>query len=606
MNTLLLLSPLLLPLAVAALVLPLARSRPRLGAWITLGTVLAALLLMVGPLHAGAGTCDLPWVGDFRLTLVLTPFRALMMGFLLAFLVLNAIYLTGGIQRVARPWLHLSALHLAFASASAVVMGGNVLTLLIGWEMFLVALYGTILSGGEAAEPVALKALLIGGASDFLLILGLMLYLGLGGPLSMSGAPMATDASPATLASFVLLFLGAGAKAGMWPFQTWIPEAAECMPATGFAALPASLEKMLGVTFLWMLVKEMYVLGPLAQGCLFCFGIVTTFATVIPALVETNLKRALAYTAISPVGFMIAGLATHQALGMAGALMYMLTSATYMSAMFYAADNLEVEAGSATLEAIETRGRRLSLTLAGFAMAFLASIGFLFTGGFLAKEVILESTVHGGHYLVFLLLVVGAILNVAVMVKLLSVLFKGWSRKERGEAPLAQTLPVLTLGALSLLSGVILLWASPRLDAQLEPVVHHGMVGFYASWLIIVSLAIWIFGYVFFYGMRPPGGPRSGTFGQLRRGALLGRAFDLAEAGHFDAYVLATRAIQAVAQTVFLRGERLIDRVGGALISAGGGLSRDVLSTIHNGVYSNYLAWVLAGFALVASLVLLR
>ncbi len=110
-------------------------------------------------------------------------------------------------------------------------------------------------SGGEKAEPVARKALVIGGASDFLMILGLMLFFSLAPDHTMN-ARIAIASNPLAFWSFFLIFLGAGAKAGMFPFHTWIPDAAQVMPASGFAAMPASLEKVLGIYFLFRADKS--------------------------------------------------------------------------------------------------------------------------------------------------------------------------------------------------------------------------------------------------------------------------------------------------------------------------------------------------------------
>lgn len=604
-DTSIFLYPVLLPLVVAAL-MGLLRKAPARMAWVVLATVLLAVLGSIGPILGAKSTYELAWVADFKVSLAIDSFKAVLLGFVALFMVLNALYMTTYLAHVKRPWLYASFVLVAFASANAVVMSRNILVLLIGWELFLAALYGMILSGGEKAEGTAFKALLIGGASDFLMILGLMLYLGLGGALSMDGTPIATDGSFRAFMAFFLLFLGAGAKAGMWPFQTWIPSAAEHMPAPAFAALPASLEKLLGITLLFTLVKSMFAVGHFAQSVMFAFALVTVFAAVIPALVEKNFKKVLAFTAISPVGFMVAGLATNVALGMAGALMYMLTHATYKSAMFYTAGNLEAE----TLEDIQARPKRHAVSVVGFAAAFLAAISFPFTGGFLAKEAILDGAVHHHFYAVFALLVVGAALNVAVMVKLLRVLFHGWSTKEEGDAPTAQTLPVAVLGALSLLGGLVYLKFGHAFDVvtggEIHKAIHHGLVAPFASPLIVASGAIWILGIAFAFAGKEDASTPAATFAPLRSGAVLGKGYDLADSGRFDAYELALQAIHGLAWFVFTYVERMIDRIGLGLIRTVQVFGKGALSGIHNGIYSNYLAWVFVGFTLVAALVLLR
>ena len=327
-----LLLPVLAPLVLAALVPALRKSVRAVAALPLVAAALDAVFFFATPSSA---TLSEPWVGPFRLEFGADPWQRLLLGFVVLFQVMSGIYSLKALQRSKRPALLTASLLVAFASAWGVVTANNVLMLLIFWEMFLVALYGAIQAGGENAERVAQKALIIGGASDFLMILGLVTYLWLGGNASF-GTPLAVGSSKTALVAFVLIFLGAGAKAGMFPFHTWIPEAAEVMPAAGFAALPASLEKILGISFLFTLTNRMFALNGAARSVMLAFAVVTAYVVIAPALVEKNLKKVLALTAISPVGFMIAGMATSEALGMAGALFYMLTHASYKSTMFFA------------------------------------------------------------------------------------------------------------------------------------------------------------------------------------------------------------------------------------------------------------------------------
>jgi multicomponent Na+:H+ antiporter subunit A len=142
----------------------------------------------------------------------------------------------------------------------------------------------------------------------------------------------------------------------------------------------------------------------------------------LPSLVEPNLKKVLALTAIAPAGFMIAGMATSETAGMAGALLLMLTHATYKSTMFFAAGNLEAAAGGTGLEALEGFGRRLPLTGLGFLFAFTAAISLPPTGGFIAKELIFEGLIERHHFVVFAALWIGAVLLMAVFCKIVAVL----------------------------------------------------------------------------------------------------------------------------------------------------------------------------------------
>lgn len=607
-NAMLLALPIALPILVSAAVLPFLRKNASALAWTGLGTVVVTLLASLGLLADASASFHIPWLGLFDLSFGITGWKALLLGFLFFFQILNGIYLLRSITRIPRPWLFTTFALVAFGSACGAILAQNVLVLLIGWELVLVSLYAMILSGGDDTDPLAMKALVLNGASDFLLILGLMVYEHLHGSLHLDATSrMATGASFAAFASFVLMFLGAGAKAGMWPFQGWIPESAEKMPVPGFAALPVTLGKILGVYLLFLICNELFSLNAAAKMVMFVFAIATVFVGIVPALVERNFKKVLAFLTISSTGFMVAGMATSTAAGMAGALLFLLTHATFASAMFYAAGNLEQASGGSSLEAIEGRKEILPYTVLGFLLAFTAAVALPPTGGFLARDFMFRGLLEHQNFLVFFFVWLGAILNTAVVLKLVAVIMSGWKDKIRADLGWTFVLPVLVLGIASLVGGFVL-----DMNADLV----GGVVGFRESdWIrevwhvspvTIASVGVYVLGATLFLALRKPGKPAWSTFHFLRESPVLGRGYQLAEEKAFDAYEVGVKVIQWIANVVFWRFERLIDRVGDWFIATGSAIAKPCLSSIHNGVYSNYLAWVVAGFVLVSALVLLR
>ena len=591
--------PVLAPLVLAALVPALRKSVRAVAALPLVAAALDAVFFFATPSSA---TLSEPWVGPFRLEFGADPWQRLLLGFVVLFQVMSGIYSLKALQRSKRPALLTASLLVAFASAWGVVTANNVLMLLIFWEMFLVALYGAIQAGGENAERVAQKALIIGGASDFLMILGLVTYLWLGGNASF-GTPLAVGSSKTALVAFVLIFLGAGAKAGMFPFHTWIPEAAEVMPAAGFAALPASLEKILGISFLFTLTNRMFALNGAARSVMLAFAVVTAYVVIAPALVEKNLKKVLALTAISPVGFMIAGMATSEALGMAGALFYMLTHASYKSTMFFAAGAFEEKAGSASLDDVRGSGRTMPLLGLGFTFAFVAAISLPPTGGFMAKELIFDGLLSGGHALVLALLAAAAVINIAVFCKLLAVLL-GRTEGPRGETAWTDSLPVLGLGIIAFLTGLIFTSGREAFASHL----HFDEPGWInAAWhvtpLTMASLAIYLLGFMLYLTARRRAASAALTFDGLRASPVLGAGLAMAAEKKFDAYEIGLKVVEFISRVVFRYFERLIDTVSDAIIGWGRAFSRHALSAAHNGVYSNYLAWAVIGLIAVLTLV---
>ena len=593
----LLLVPVVVPLLCAAFILPLFRKNAKAATVLVLLSVLISGLAFAVA-SASAPKISYPWVEAFTLSFSLNGWKTFLLGFVFLFQLLTAVYSLGAVNRLVRPYLYLFALLIAFSSACAVILTDNLLILLVGWEFFLVALYLMIHSGGEQAEPAARKALIIGGASDFLMILGLMLFSHLApGNEMTAGIPIAS--TPLAFWSFLLIFLGAGAKAGMFPFHTWIPDAAQVMPASGFAAMPASLEKVLGIYLLFVLTSQMFVLNAAARTCMFVLGIATVFAAIVPALVEKDLRRILALTAISPVGFMVCGMAVSEAAGFAGALLYMLTHATYKSAMFFSLGNFEDQAGSSQLDRLLGVARGLPLSGAAFFLAFIAAISLPPTGGFMAKELIFEGVLESGHGIVLVLLVLGAILNVAVFSKVLAVLYASGVSRKRAESG-ACVYSALIMGGAAVAGGAVFQPADGLFRAVTgahEPGLLSGVWHF--SILTVVSLAIYALGFLVYAAARMGRKNAAEAFSPLSASPVLGPALRMAEQKKFDGYEIGVNVVTFITRIVFRYVERLIDVVGDSVIHSGRWLLRPLLSGAHNGIYGNYLCWTVAGFIIV-------
>ena len=136
----------------AALVTPLARKNPRALAALPLTVAGLSTLGFLLALGASPLALSSPFAGPFTLAFTLDAWRLLLLAFVCFFQLMTGMYALRSVAGAARPALLVGSLLLAFGSACGVVLTANVFVLLIFWEMFLLALYGSIASGGEQAE----------------------------------------------------------------------------------------------------------------------------------------------------------------------------------------------------------------------------------------------------------------------------------------------------------------------------------------------------------------------------------------------------------------------------------------------------------------------
>ncbi len=292
-------------------------------------------------------------------------------------------------------------------------------------------------------------------------------------------------------------------------------------------------------------------------------------------------------------------MAVSEAAGFAGALLYMLTHATYKSAMFFSLGNFEAKAGSSQLERLLGIGRTMPVTAAAFSLAFIAAISLPPTGGFMAKELIFEGVLEGGHLVVLLLLVVGAILNVAVFSKVIAVLWSPGSGS-RNESTPACLLAAAIMGIAAVAGGLAFQFADGLLS-EVTGAHESGLLAgvWHLSVLTVISLAIYTLGFLMYAMARGGRKNAAETFSPLALSPVLGPALRMAEQKKFDAYDIGVKVVEFITGIVFRYVERLIDVVGDAVIGSGRWLLRPVLSGAHNGIYSNYLCWSVVGFIVV-------
>ena len=158
--------------------------------------------------------------------------------------VYSMVYKTTGAMRNYLSWF-LITLGFSFGA----VLSNNLLLFLIFWGILGLTLYKLIRGNDQASSAAAKKTLIIIGASDGIMILGIAIIWRITGTLNMDEITLPTSDALRTVA-FLALLVGSFTKAGAFPFHTWVPDYTEKAPATSSAYLPASLDKLLGIYFL--------------------------------------------------------------------------------------------------------------------------------------------------------------------------------------------------------------------------------------------------------------------------------------------------------------------------------------------------------------------
>ena len=340
------------------------------------------------------------------------------------------------------------------------VLGDNLLVLFLGWEG--VGLCSYLLIGFYHRDPAngyaARKAFVVTRVGDTFMALGLfLLFRELGTLEIQESLSLANDqwAGGDTTMAFIigmLLLGGAVGKSAQVPLQTWLPDAM-AGPTPVSALIHAATMVTAGV-YLIARMHDIFLISPEAQLAVAIVGLVTLFIASFTALVQTDIKRVLAFSTMSQIGYMFFALGVG---AWSAAIFHLMTHAFFKALLFLSAGSV-ILALHHEQDIFKMGGlwRKLPIPFASMLIGSICLAALPFTSGFFSKDVImLTAFEHGDHGLVFWAgAAIAAFMTALYTTRMMIVVFFGEQRTEaHDESRLNMWGPLLVLCALSLLGG---------------------------------------------------------------------------------------------------------------------------------------------------------
>jgi NADH-quinone oxidoreductase subunit L len=596
-------SAILLPVVfgVLALVMP----RRAQGALALLATL--ANLLICLRMFGRVELISLPWAGFGMLfELRLYHFSAFILAATAGFAFLLSLYSLRFMAGRSHTNQFYAYLLISLGMVNGAVLADNLILMLFFWEGLLATIFGFIVIGGRESFCSAIKAFVLIGVSDILMMVGIGMTGFLAGTMTMSRIHLSTD-SPLASAAFILLVIGATSKAGSMPFHSWIPDAAVDAPLPFMALMPAALEKLLGIYFLSRITLNLFTLSPQSwlSPLLMTLGVVTILLAVMMALIQKDYKRLLSYHAISQVGYMILGIGTAVPVGIVGGIFHMINHAMYKSCLFLTSGSVEAQTGTTDLKKLGGMGVRMPVTFICFIIAAAAISGVPPFNGFFSKELVYDGALER-HWIFYVGALAGSFLTAASFLKLGHAVFLGKAEDETSfslvrEAPLAMLVPMITIAA-----GCVLFGVANRLplDNLIVPIIGpemasgHHFGGFPENRFLVVMTMLVLFGAWInhLYGVRKSG-RGVGASDHIHYSPLLHPIYDRAEQRMFDPYDLGMKAVQSFSRLAWWL-DRANDWLFNVMAVRTAQFCSRSLSALHNGSYATYMAWVAIGLVL--------
>ena len=411
-----------------------------------------------------------------------------------------------------------AGLSLFMFSMTGVVLADNLMLIFIFWE--LVGLSSFLLINHWYHKPSAAaaskKAFIVNRVGDFGFLIGIIWTYWAFGTLNLNELASQAQTSPDLLTAGIglLLLCGALGKSGQIPLHVWLPDAMEG-PTPVSALIHAATMVAAGI---YLLCRMYFLLLPEVLTVIAIIGTATALLGAITAVVQTDIKKILAYSTISQLGFMVAAFAMGgQAVGgdagaavpvvLAGgaAAMFHLTTHAFFKALLFLGAGSIIHACHHRQNIYEMGGlaKKMRWTFMTFTIGYLALIGLPPLAGFFSKDAILYIAWENNR-LVFLLLAFSAVLTAFYMTRLWLTVFFGEPKTEDArkakENPPIMTVPLGVLAFGSIVTGFTFLHPS-AFDGVISRIPHPEGAAHLA--LIALSIALVAIGFAaawFFYG----------------------------------------------------------------------------------------------------------
>ncbi|MCM3602115.1 NADH-quinone oxidoreductase subunit L [Robertmurraya korlensis] len=388
------------------------------------------------------------------------------------------------------------------------VLSPNLLQTYIFWE--LVGVGSFLLIGfyffKEDAKKAAKKAFIMTRIGDVGLFIGMILLFWQVGSFEYDEIFAAVEAGSISAGMItvtaILIFIGAVGKSGQFPLHTWLPDAMEG-PTPVSALIHAATMVAAGV----YLVAALFPLFTASETALMTVAVVGAITAIFAAsigLVQTDIKRVLAYSTVSQLGYMMLALGSA---GYVAGVFHLMTHAFFKALLFLAAGSVIHAVHTQNIEEMGGLWKKLRVTGPLFLVGTLAISGVpLFSGFFSKDEILISAWVHGNTAL-FWLAVIAAFFTAFYMFRLFFLVFTGEARKEIKhvhESPAVMTLPMVVLGVLAVVAGYVNTpWFGTFLGDWLvegnEALGHGHVEG--PAWIMIVATLVSLAGIFLAYLM---------------------------------------------------------------------------------------------------------
>jgi multicomponent Na+:H+ antiporter subunit D len=355
---------------------------------------------------------------------------------------------------------------------------GDIFNFYVFLEVSSLTAYALIAMGDRGDGVVAsFNYLIMGTVAASFILLGIGYLYAVTGSLNMADMqsllPSIYD-SKVVLAALAFFMVGFSIKVGLFPLHAWLPDAYTHAPSSA-SALIAGLMTKVGayamIRFMFSVFTPAFVIDitSMAEILTWAAALAIIVGSVL-AIAQSDIKRMLAYSSISQIGYILLGVGLVNVIGMQGGLLHILNHSLMKCALFLVAGAIFYRTGIRNLHQFQGLGKKMPVTTTVFLIAGLSMIGVPGTVGFTSKWYLALGSLEAGQWIFVVVILISSLLNIVYFWRVFDNIWFGHPHEvehiKRDEAPLSMLIPMVILALLCIFFG---LFAYYPLHYVLEP-----------------------------------------------------------------------------------------------------------------------------------------
>lgn len=339
------------------------------------------------------------------------------------------------------------------------VFSANLILLYVFWEITAVTSW-RLIGFFRKKEHVlgANKAFLITVFGSLLMLLGFIMLYQDTGTFDLFAIKEAVKTHPISNLTIALILAGIFSKSATLPFHTWLPDAGVA-PSPVTALLHAAVLVKIGV---YVFARIFIATIPISLSWHMIIPVIAGISALVSAgaaLIDTDLKRIIAYSTISQIGFIFLGFSLNNEIGIAGGLLFILTHGLAKAGLFLCAGIIEQNTKTKDITQLGGLFKVMPVTAVSFLFCAFSVMGIPPFGGFFSKYMIISGTLQSGHLIIAAVFLFGALLTILYLFRVFNLVFMG-ERKNPAlavkEGSRVMLICVAVFALLSLLSGIFI------------------------------------------------------------------------------------------------------------------------------------------------------